>query len=73
MCQEVKEACFCLCSGGVPRGSSSSFSSPNESVPSALGGAVGWEVRGLDAQRVRVQAVPGEEKGRRRHLATRRA
>ena len=43
MCQEVKEACFCSCSGGVPRGSSSSFPSPNESPPSALGGAVGWE------------------------------
>ena len=29
----------CSCSGGVPRGSSSSFPSPNESPPSALRGS----------------------------------
>ena len=40
----MKEACFRSCSGGVPRGSSSSFPSPNECLPSALGGAVGGEV-----------------------------
>ena len=45
MCREVYEAVDCSCSGGVPRGSSSSFPSPKESPPSALGGAVGWEAR----------------------------
>ena len=40
MCREVSQAVICLCSGGVPRASSSSsFSSPDEAPPSRLRGS----------------------------------
>ena len=39
MCREVSQAVICLCSGGVPRASSSSLPSPDEAPPSRLRGS----------------------------------